>query len=92
MKWPKIRIARAQAERMLIASSAVLVLLLSVSGRNAEPEPYEERLEEVAQVEMTAADAAKDVQQTVVYYEDADGYLVPVCRATSRCTDRKSVV
>ena len=86
MKWPKIRIARAQAERMLIASSAVLVLLLSVSGRNAEPEPYEERLEEVAQAEMTAADAAKDVQQTVVYYEDADGYLVPVQRDVARQT------
>lgn len=86
MKWPKIRIARAQAERMLIASSAVLVLLLSVSGRNTEPEPYEERLDEVVQTEMTAADAAQDMQQTVVYYEDADGYLVPVQRDVARQT------
>ena len=69
---------------MLIASSAVLVLLLSVSGRNAELEPYEERFEEIPQAEMTTAAASQNMQQTVVYYEDADGYLVPVQRDVAR--------
>ena len=49
MKWPKVKVSRAQAERVRIASSAALVLLLSVAGRNAETEPYEERLEEIEQ-------------------------------------------
>ena len=84
MKWPKVKVSRAQAERVLIASSAALVLLLSVSGRNAETEPYEERLEEIEQAELSVAAPLKELQQTVVYYEDADGYLVPVQRDVER--------
>lgn len=84
MKWPKVKVSRAQAERVLIASSAALVLLLSVSGRNAETEPYEERLEEIEQAELSVAAPLKEMQQTVVYYEDADGYLVPVQRDVER--------
>ncbi len=84
MKWPKIRIGRAQVERMLIATSAVLVLLLSVSGRNSETEPYEERLEEIPQAQTTAAEKTADTRETVVYYEDGDGYLVPVQRDVAR--------
>ena len=80
MKWPKIKIGRADVERMLIGCSAALVLLLSVSGRNTETEPYEERLEEIPQGEVAVSVEAKDMQQTVVYYEDGDGYLVPVQR------------
>ena len=86
MKWPKVKVSRAQAERVLIASSAALVLLLSVSGRNAETEPYEERLEEIEQAELSVAAPLKELQQTVVYYEDADGYLVPVQRDVARQT------
>ena len=84
MKWPKIRIRRIDMERVLIGCSAVLVLLLSVSGRNGENEPYEERLEEIPQGEVAVSATEKDMQQTVVYYEDADGYLVPVQRDVPR--------
>ena len=55
MKWPKIRIKRANVEHALIASSAALVLLLSVSSRNVETEMYEEPLESIPQAEMAAA-------------------------------------
>ena len=84
MKWPKIRIKRANVEHALIASSAALVLLLSVSSRKVETEMYEEPLESIPQAEMAAAAPAKDMQDTVVYYEDGDGYLVPVLREVER--------
>lgn len=84
MKWPKIRIRRMDVERMLIGCSAVLVLLLSVSGRNKETESYEEPLEDIPQAETTVSAAVQDMQQTVVYYEDGDGYLVPVQRDVVR--------
>ena len=84
MKWPKIRIRRADVERVLIASSAVLVLLLSVRSRNVEKEPYEEPLEDIPVEEISVSAAAQDMQDTVVYYEDGDGYLVPVQREVLR--------
>ena len=84
MKWPKIRLGRANMERVLIASSAVLVLLLSVSNRDIELEPYEEPLEEIPQAAAAVSATMEDMQQTVVYYEDGDGYLVPVQRDVIR--------
>ena len=84
MKWPKIRIRRADVERVLIASSAMLVLLLSVRSRNVEKEPYEEPLEDIPVEEISVSAAAQDMQDTVVYYEDGDGYLVPVQREVIR--------
>ena len=84
MKWPKIRIRRADVERVLIASSAVLVLLLSLQSRNVELEPYEEPLEDIPVSEVSVSAAAQPMQDTVVYYEDGDGYLVPVQREVLR--------
>lgn len=84
MKWPKIRIKRANIERALICSSAALVLLLSVSNRSAEPEPYEEPLEDIPQEEAAVSAPALETLETVVYYEDGDGYLVPVQRDVIR--------
>ena len=90
MKWPnvpKLKVKRANIERALIGCSAMLVLLLSVQGSEVNVEPYEEPLEEipVAQTAVSAASAsAGDYQQTVVYYEDGDGYLVPVQRDVIR--------
>ncbi|MBQ8618962.1 MAG: GerMN domain-containing protein, partial [Clostridia bacterium] len=88
MKWPnmpKLKVKRANIERALIGCSAMLVLLLSVQGSDVNMEPYEEPLEEipVAQTAVSAA-SAEDYQQTVVYYEDGDGYLVPVQRDVIR--------
>ena len=84
MTWPKIRFRRADIERVLIVSSAALVLVLSVSNRKMEMEPYEERLEEIPQAAAVVSVPLEDMQQTVVYYEDGDGYLVPVQRDVLR--------
>ena len=87
MKWPrmpKLKFVRANIERALIGCSAMLVLLLSVQGRGADPEPYEEPLEDIPQAQAAVSAAAQDYQQTVVYYEDGDGYLVPVQRDVFR--------
>ena len=59
MKWPKIRLRRVDVERVLIACSAALVLMLSVRGRNMETEPYEEPLEEIPVSETAASASAK---------------------------------
>ena len=83
MKWPKMpKISRVYVERTLIGCSAALVLLLSVQSRNVEQEPYEEPLEDIPQAVVSTS--AQDMQQTVVYYEDGDGYLVPVQRDVLR--------
>ena len=85
MKWPnmpKFRFKRVNIERALIGCSAMLVLLLSVQDRNLEP--YEEPLEEIPQAQVAASAPVQDLQQTVVYYEDGDGYLVPVQRDVIR--------
>lgn len=71
-------------ERVLIACSAALVLLLSIQNRGMESEPYEVPLEEIPQSEVAVSAAEVDTQQTVVYYEDGDGYLVPVQRDVMR--------
>ena len=84
MKWPKIRLRRVDVERMLIACSAALVLMLSVRGRSMEKEPYEEPLEDIPVSETAVSASAKELQHTVVYYEDGDGYLVPVQRDVER--------
>lgn len=84
MKWPKIRLRRVDVERMLITCSAALVLMLSVRGRSMEKEPYEEPLEDIPVSETAVSASATELQQTVVYYEDGDGYLVPVQRDVER--------
>ena len=84
MKWPKIRLRRVDVERMLITCSSALVLMLSVRGRSMEKEPYEEPLEDIPVSETAVSASATELQQTVVYYEDGDGYLVPVQRDVER--------
>ena len=81
---PEIRFRRVHVERTLIGCSAALVLLLSLQSRNAEREPYEEPLEDIPQAQAAVSVSAQDMQQTVVYYEDGDGYLVPVQRDVLR--------
>lgn len=85
MKWPKLRLRRLDVERVLIACSAALVLLLSIQNRGMEAEPFEEPLEDIPRGEVSvSAPQTQDMQQTVVYYEDGDGYLVPVQRDVAR--------
>ena len=84
MKWPKIRLKRVDAERVLIACSAVLVLMLSVTDRQTMSDPYEEPLDQIPREQVSASAPAQEMQQTVVYYQDGDGYLVPVLREVQR--------
>lgn len=74
-KW---KIRRVDVERGLIlcASAMVVALALHQNSLNAEPQPLS--LPGTAQV--TAAQPAADTQETVVYYQDGQGYLVPVTR------------
>ena len=81
---PEFRFRRVHVERTLIGCSAALVLLLSLQSRNVEREPYEEPLEDIPQAQAAVSVSAQDMQQTVVYYEDGDGYLVPVQRDVLR--------
>ncbi|MFQ9446675.1 MAG: GerMN domain-containing protein [Christensenellales bacterium] len=83
MKWPKIKIRREAVERALIISSAALVLLLSLKRTSTNNEPYEEPLNEIPEVSVSTTQT-EDTRQTVVYYEDGDGYLVPVQRDVAR--------
>ena len=69
-------------ERVLIVCAAVMVVALALRGGQESQTVemiYEETQLDAAQ---TAADAAEDVemQSTVCWYEDGDGYLVPVTR------------
>ena len=83
-KMPRLRLKRVDLARVLITCSAALVVLLSFQSRKIEPEPYEERLEEIPAALTSVSAPAQDLQQTVVYYEDGDGYLVPVQRDVIR--------
>ncbi|MDR3052190.1 MAG: GerMN domain-containing protein [Oscillospiraceae bacterium] len=77
-----VKFRRADVERMLIGGAAGLVLLLAIRGTQTGtlgPEPYEEPLDQIP-VEQTAAIPQGPTQPTVVYYEDGEGYLVPVQR------------
>lgn len=78
-KW-KLSIKRTDVERVLIACSAALVLLLAVQGGGMTTnEMYEEPLDQIP-IEQTSLTVEAETQPTVVYYKDGDGYLVPVER------------
>jgi len=78
----KLKLKRADMERVLIVCAAVMVVALALRGGQESQTVemiYEETQLDAAQ---TAADAAEEVemQSTVCWYEDGDGYLVPVTR------------
>lgn len=76
MKLPKFNIKRVDVERMLILCSAALVVALALRGQQEASLRYEEPISQV-----TVASDTTDVQnlaQVVVYYQDGEGYLIPV--------------
>lgn len=82
-KIRKVRFGRADLERVLIVCSAGLVVALALRGGD-QPQTtivYEEPPLEAA---MTAAQPDVEMQSTVCWYEDGDGYLVPVTREIPR--------
>lgn len=81
-----MKIKRSDVERMLIAGAAGLVLLLAIGGGNTNlplEAAYEEPLDQIP-VENVVATPIGPTQPTVVYYQDGEGYLVPVQRQVSK--------
>lgn len=72
---------RAHADRMLGGTGAAAF----AQTRRHKRRPYEEPLEDIPQGEISVSSAqTADTRETVVYYEDGDGYLVPVQRSIMR--------
>ena len=85
VSFPRIRVRRADMERLLIVGAAALVVVLALRDtRQSQLEMvYEEQFSTVTQTSAGAADTVSSnvpMQSTVVWYEDGDGYLVPVTR------------
>ena len=76
------KLKRADLERILIVCAAALVVVLAL--REQEPDTQIVYEESPLTVTQTSADAAAsvdvDMQSTVCWYQDGDGYLVPVTR------------
>lgn len=80
LKW---KISGVQIERMLIMTSAALVVALALRGSESDMARYEDSLLAAAKVEtttaaQTATPAPAQLQQVTVYYQDGEGYLIPV--------------
>ena len=75
----KLKMKRADVERILIVCAAGLVVGLALRGGSSPATEilYEEPDMKVTQ---TAAEPVAETQATVCWYEDGDGYLVPVTR------------
>lgn len=93
MKLPKIPAvkdwhlpSRVTMERLLIVGAAALVVVLALRGgeRAQSTQTYEETLLESTQTQqtavMTATPPETEMTSTICWYEDGDGYLVPVTR------------
>ena len=82
-KW-KLNIRRVDVERMLILCASALVVALALRQDEAVVSRYAEPPVQVpVAVDETRLPAA-DTQPTVVYYQDGEGYLVPVTRQVDK--------
>lgn len=74
-----MKIKRADIERILILCAAALVVVLALkSGDQQTSQVLVEQT--VIPIEQTMADTQVETVSTVVFYEDGEGYLVPVTR------------
>ncbi|MBR2718979.1 MAG: GerMN domain-containing protein [Clostridia bacterium] len=80
----KLNVKRADLERVLMVGAAALVVALALRGGGETQVQmiYEEAPPVVAETSVGAADV--EMQSTVCWYEDGDGYLVPVTRQVPR--------
>lgn len=80
----KLKLKRADLERILIVCAAALVVALALrgGGETAVTTLYEEPPLTVA--ETSAGTDPVEMQSTICWYEDGDGYLVPVTRQVPR--------
>ena len=82
-KW-KLNIRRVDVERMLILCASALVVALALRQDEVKPTGYEAPLENIPVLSDTTLLTAADTQPTVVYYQDGEGYLVPVTRRVDK--------
>lgn len=74
-----MKIKRADIERILILCAAALVVVLALKG--SDQTTSQVLVEQTAiPIEQTMTDAGVETVSTVVFYEDGEGYLVPVTR------------
>lgn len=74
-----MKIKRADIERILILCAAALVVVLALKG--SDQTTSQVLVEQTAiPIEQTMTDANVETVSTVVFYEDGEGYLVPVTR------------
>ena len=86
VKWVKLKwkASGEKIERMLIMVSAALVVALALRGTETDMARNEDSLLAGAQVQVTetsqpaAASTPVAMQNVTVYYQDGEGYLVPV--------------
>lgn len=73
------KIKRADIERILILCAAALVVVLALKGNGQTTSQV--LVEQTAiPIEQTMTDTQVETVSTVVFYEDGEGYLVPVTR------------
>lgn len=77
LKW---KVTRVDVERMLILTSAALVVALALRGNETAMSRYENSmLSQNVSTTLTSPTAAPASMQAVtVYYQDGEGYLVPI--------------
>ena len=74
-----MKIKRADIERILILCAAALVVVLAL--KSSDQQTSQVLVDQtVIPIEQTMADTQVETVSTVVFYEDGDGYLVPVTR------------
>ena len=83
-KW-KLNIRRVDVERMLVLCASALVVALALRQDQPASATYEDTsLSNVSLVSDNALLTAAETQPTVVYYQDGEGYLVPVTRQVDK--------
>ena len=83
-KW-KLNIRRVDVERMLVLCASALVVALALRQDQPASTTYEDTsLSNVSLVTDTTLLTAAETQPTVVYYQDGEGYLVPVTRQVDK--------
>lgn len=85
MKW-KLHIRRIDVERMLILCASALVVALALRQDQAATLPQTHDLGNIPVVSDAAGASGipAQTQATVVYYQDGEGYLVPVTRQVEK--------
>ena len=78
-QW-KLNIRRVDVERMLILCASALVVALALRQDDGMTARYQEPLENLPVLSDASSLTPADTQPTVVYYQDGEGYLVPVTR------------